>query len=143
MITHYYQAKFNSSSFVCSASFILGFISLVILSYIFTLILLYGESLFEIEKPLTAIGVGVDEIPEDIRNSEILSGNNLGQLGNIEAIPDETEVNEYKLLELSDIYLKNEKSTESLKKALHQHAKDLLNQGNVNDAWKTLLSFNN
>ena len=103
----------------------------------------HGESLFEIEKPLTALGVGVDKIPEDIRNSEILTGNNLGQLGNIEAIPDETEVNEYKLLELSDIYLKNEKSTESLKKALHQHAKDLLNQGNVNDAWKTLLSFNN
>lgn len=102
-----------------------------------------GEALFEIEKPLTTLGIGVDQIPVEIRNSEILSGNNLGQLGNIECLPDETEVNEFKLLELSEIYLKNEKNTEALKKALHQHAKSLLDQGNVNDAWKTLLSFNN
>lgn len=102
-----------------------------------------GDALFEIEKPLTTLGIGVDQIPLEIRNSEILTGNNLGQLGNTETLPDETEVNEFKLLELSEIYLKNEKNTEALKKALHQHAKSLLDQGNVNDAWKTLLSFNN
>ncbi len=103
----------------------------------------HGDALFEIEKPLTTIGIGVDQIPEDIRLSEILSGNNLGQLGNVEKLPDETEVNEYKLLELSDLYLNNEKNTQALKTALHKRAKELLADGNVNDAWKTLLSFNN
>lgn len=103
----------------------------------------HGDALFEIEKPLTTIGIGVDQIPEEIRLSEILSGNNLGQLGNVEKLPDETEVNEYKLLELSDLYLNNEKNTHALKKALHIRAKELLDAGNVNDAWKTLLSFNN
>lgn len=103
----------------------------------------FGDSLFEIEKPLTTLGIGVDSIPSDIRNSNILTGNNLGQLGNAEKLPDETEVNEYKLIELSNIFLQNEKNTINLKAALHKHAKTLLDEGNVADAWKTLLSFNN
>ena len=44
-----------------------------------------GNALFEIAKPLASLGIGVDQIPEDIRNSNILTGNNLGQLGNVEA----------------------------------------------------------
>lgn len=103
----------------------------------------HGESLFEIEKPLTTIGIGVDQIPESIKLSEILTGNNLGQLGNTEKLPDETDVNEYKLLELSDIFLQNEKNTKALKIALHKHAKMLLDAGKTEEAWKTLLSFNN
>lgn len=103
----------------------------------------FGDSLFEIEKPLTTLGIGVDSIPSEIKNSNILTGNNLGQLGNAEKLPDETEVNEYKLIELSDIFLQNEKNTVNLQIALHKHAKSLLDSGNVTDAWKTLLSFNN
>jgi flavin reductase (DIM6/NTAB) family NADH-FMN oxidoreductase RutF len=103
----------------------------------------HGDALFEIEKPITSIGIGVDMIPEHIRNSEILTGNNLGQLGNIEYIPDETEVNEYKLLELHDLFKQFEGRTADLEKALHQHAKKLLAEGKTKDAWKTLLSFNN
>src|SRR5690606_31099125 len=61
--------------------------------------------LFEVPKPIDKTGIGVDKIPHDIRYSKILSGNDLGMLGNVEALPDETSVNEYKLLELADLFL--------------------------------------
>lgn len=48
----------------------------------------HGSALFELTKPLTTCGIGVDALPEHIRNSEFLTGNELGQLGNIEEIPD-------------------------------------------------------
>ena len=63
------------------------------------------NSMFEIAKPITSIGVGYDAIPEDIKNSIILTGNDLGKLGGIEEIPNETDVNEYKLIELSDLFV--------------------------------------
>ena len=102
-----------------------------------------GEALFEIEKPLTTLGIGVDQIPSDIRNSDVLTGNNLGQLGNVESLPDETEVNEYKLIELSDIYQEYEDDATALELALHEKAKELLKENKVEEAWKTLLTFNN
>jgi hypothetical protein len=101
------------------------------------------NSMFEIEKPRTTIGIGVDAIPSDIRNSNILSGNNLGQLGNIETLPNETDVNEYKLIELSDVFLQHENNASELEKQLHIKAKQLLEEGKTQEAWMTLLSFNN
>jgi flavin reductase (DIM6/NTAB) family NADH-FMN oxidoreductase RutF len=101
------------------------------------------NSMFEIAKPITSCGVGYDQIPEDIRNSEILSANDLGFLGGIEEIPNETDVNEYKLIELSDIFLTLEDNADELEKALHRRAKNLLSQNKLEEAWKTLLSFNN
>ncbi len=101
------------------------------------------NSMFEIEKPITTIGVGFDAIPEDIKNSEILTGNDLGQLGNIEEIPDETKVNEYKLIELSDLFVTLEDNAIQLEKELHKRAKELLIKNKVEEAWMTLLSFNN
>lgn len=103
----------------------------------------HGDALFEIEKPLTTLGIGVDALPKDIRSSNILTGNHLGQLGNVESLPDETEVNEYKLLELSDIFLKHQDNAKELENQLHLHASGLLQQGKVKEAWMTLLSFNN
>jgi hypothetical protein len=101
-----------------------------------------GDALFEIAKPLSSLGIGVDAIPEDIRNSNILTGNNLGQLGNIESLPDETEVNEYKLTELADLFVELEDNAAKLEVELHKIAKEKLEQGEVMDAWKALLSFN-
>jgi flavin reductase (DIM6/NTAB) family NADH-FMN oxidoreductase RutF len=101
------------------------------------------NSMFEIEKPLTTIGIGVDTIPSDIRNSTILSGNNLGQLGNVEELPNETDVNEYKLIELSELFLQHENNASELEKQLHLRAKQLLEEGKTQEAWMTLLSFNN
>ena len=102
-----------------------------------------GDALFEVEKPLSTMGIGVDSIPISIRNSEILTGNDLGKLGNVEELPNETEVNEYKLLELSDMFLDFQDEPEVLEKKLHQKAHELLQENKKEEAWKTLLAFNN
>ena len=64
--------------------------------------------MFEITKPITTIGIGFDELPIEILNSNILTGNELGKLAGIESLPDETAVNDFKLIELSEIFLKFE-----------------------------------
>ena len=101
------------------------------------------NSMFEIQKPITTKGIGIDQIPSDIMNSNILSGNDLGQLGGIENLPDETDVNEYKLIELSDLFMDLEDQPKKLEEALHLSAKELLKNNKTEEAWKTLLSFNN
>ena len=102
-----------------------------------------GSSLFEIAKPLASLGIGVNEIPTDIRNSNILTGNNLGQLGNIESLPNETDVNDFRLMELADIFVTYENNGVQLELELHKKAKEYLELGKVQEAWMTLLSFNN
>lgn len=101
------------------------------------------SGLFEVAKPNTKLGIGIDQIPHDIRFSKILTGNHLGQLGNSEAFPDETSVNEYKLTELADLFIEWEHNASQLEEELHKRAAALLDKGNVNEAWMTLLSFNN
>ncbi|MCB0483421.1 MAG: flavin reductase family protein [Flavobacteriales bacterium] len=102
-----------------------------------------GSALFEVEKPLTKLGIGVDALPRDIRDSKVLTGNHIGKLGNVEALPDETAVNEYKLIELSELFVRWADTPVLLEQKLHQHAAQLLDNNRVADAWKTLLSFNN
>ena len=101
-----------------------------------------GDALFEIPKPVSNLGIGVDKIPQDIRLSRFLTGRHLAMLGNIESLPDETDVNDYKLMELSSIFMDHSDDGEQLEKELHLHSVRLLDNGNVNEAWKTLLSFN-
>lgn len=103
----------------------------------------HGSALFEVAKPIRNLGIGVDQVPEDIRNSKVLTGNDLGQLGNVETLPDETTVNEYRLTELSDLFMELEDEPEQLEQKLHELAHEMLQNGRVDDAWKTLLSFNN
>jgi flavin reductase (DIM6/NTAB) family NADH-FMN oxidoreductase RutF len=102
-----------------------------------------GSALFEVEKPLQTLGIGIDAIPAEIRTSTILSGNDLGKLGNVENLPDETTVNEYKLTELSDLFVKLEDNPVLLETELHKLAHQHLACNRVEEAWKTLLSFNN
>jgi len=99
--------------------------------------------LFEVAKPNVKIGIGVDQIPSDIRLSKILTGNHLGQLGNVEILPDETSVNEHKLTELADLFIEFENDQASLEIELHKRAATLLDAGDVQQAWLTLLTFNN
>ena len=101
------------------------------------------NSMFEIEKPITTIGIGFDNIPKEIKESTILTGNDLGMLGGVEKLPNETEVNEYKLVELSDLFMQYEEDAKELELELHKRAKQLLEDNNLEEAWKTLLSFNN
>lgn len=101
------------------------------------------NSMFEITKPITTIGIGFDGLPNDILNSTILTGNDLGQLAGIEELPNETDVNEYKLIELSDLFVSLEDEPIQLENALHTKAKELLNENKLEEAWMTLLAFNN
>ncbi|MFT6500294.1 MAG: flavin reductase (DIM6/NTAB) family NADH-FMN oxidoreductase RutF [Crocinitomicaceae bacterium] len=101
------------------------------------------KSMFEIMKPITTVGIGFDALPEDIRNSKTLTGNDLGQLAGIEELPNETDVNEFKLLELSDLFVSLEDDPSQLENELHTKAKALLNENKLEDAWMTLLAFNN
>jgi flavin reductase (DIM6/NTAB) family NADH-FMN oxidoreductase RutF len=101
-----------------------------------------GSALFEVAKPLLNLGIGVDQLPDFIRNSTVLTGNNLGQLGNIEKIPSEMDVIAYKnsgaINEAFEIYGKN---LDRLEDHLHHIAKGLLDNNKVDEAWKVLLSF--
>ncbi len=101
------------------------------------------NSMFEITKPITSVGIGYDAIPEDIRSSEILSANDLGQLAGIVELPNETDVNEHKLLELSDLFVTLEDKPVDLERELHTKAKTLLVEDKLEEAWMTLLAFNN
>ncbi|MBO6515261.1 MAG: flavin reductase family protein [Bacteroidia bacterium] len=51
-----------------------------------------GDAIFEIPKPITAIGVGIDSLPEAIRTSDRLTGNDLGKLGQLERLPEASEL---------------------------------------------------
>lgn len=99
------------------------------------------ESLFEIERP-NDDNLSFDKIPADILKSEILSGNDLARLANYNSIPDETEVNEYKLMELSSLFMDFEDDPNSLENALHTKAKELISSNKIEEAWMCLLSFN-
>jgi len=89
------------------------------------------EGLFEITKPITTLGVGVDRIPEKIKNSKVLSANNLGQLGSVEQLPTQQEIAEYTASQKSGF--KNEEE-------LHAYAKTLLDVNKIAEAWKVLLA---
>jgi len=88
----------------------------------------HGDALFEIEKPITTIGIGFDNIPSSIKASTVLTGNNLGQLGNIEVLPSEEEIKNYKTTSFAN-------ETEK-----HVYAQSLLNANKVKEAWCVLLS---
>lgn len=99
-------------------------------------------SMFEVAKPLTTVGIGFDQLPEDIKASSVLTANDLAQLAGIAELPNETDVNDYKLLELSDFFLTLENEPAQLEKALHNKAKELLTENKLEEAWMTLLAFN-
>ena len=101
------------------------------------------NSMFEIKKPITTCGIGFDALPSDVRNSKILTGNEIGHLAGIEALPNETDVNEYKLIELSDLFVTLEGKPAELEQKLHIRAGELLKENKLEEAWMTLLSFNN
>ena len=101
------------------------------------------NSMFEISKPITSCGIGFDHLPADIKSSKILTGNDLGHLAGIEELPNETDVNEFKLLELSELFVSLEDEPEKLEQSLHLKAQELLANNQLKEAWLTLLSFNN
>ena len=102
-----------------------------------------NQGLFQLPQPTTQIGIGFDNLPSDILNSKVLSGNDLGKLAGIEQIPDETAVNEFKLTELADLFIELENDKPQLEIQLHHVAKKFLEEKKIQEAWMTLLAFNN
>ncbi|MCR9016598.1 flavin reductase family protein [Aquiflexum gelatinilyticum] len=99
-----------------------------------------GEALFEIAKPIRNKGIGVDNIPPHIRNSSVLTGNNLGRLGNCERLPEPIEIQQYSQDEtIQEMKLRFKNDPESFDFHLHQYAKEVLESGDVQTAWKILL----
>jgi flavin reductase (DIM6/NTAB) family NADH-FMN oxidoreductase RutF len=99
-----------------------------------------GDAVFELPKPNKNIGVGYDQIPEAIRNSLVLTGNNLGRLGNIEKIPDLHAVKEYSdSAVIEEIFERFKNDHESLEYHLHTLAQNLLKENKIEEAWLTLL----
>ena len=99
-----------------------------------------ADSLFEVVKPITTLGIGVDALPDVIKYSKILTGNHLGQLGNVMHLPSDEEVDNFsskpEIKEILDATI-GDSQTRTLQ--LHLKAVELLNSGGVNEAWKVLL----
>jgi len=95
-----------------------------------------NQGLFEVVKPLTTLGIGVDQIPDFIKESSVFDGNDLGKLGNIEALPTTEEIN---IFVKQNFVVKGVLSADDLLKQ-HQKAKEYLNQNDVDSAWKVLLA---
>lgn len=96
------------------------------------------SNLFHVPKPNTELGIGIDALPESIRNSSILTGNNLGQLANVTEIPliDPSFDDSY-LKQIIQYYSVN---PEEMEKELHMYAQQLLNDGKIKEAWQVLLA---
>lgn len=95
-----------------------------------------NKGFFEIPKPLHSLGIGVDTLPDAIRNSMILTGNDLGMLGNVSNQPSQQEIDDF-VLEVSERYPNIKEMTHREK---HKLAKNYLSYGDVERAWKLLLS---
>jgi len=90
------------------------------------------DTFFEIPKPLSTKGIGVDTLPDNIKNSLVLTGNNLGMLGNIEKLPSQNDVDKFMKDNLKYVGVKlNEK---------HKFAQEFLKKNDIDSAWKVLLS---
>jgi flavin reductase (DIM6/NTAB) family NADH-FMN oxidoreductase RutF len=92
-----------------------------------------GDSIFKVPKPLDKMGIGIDQLPENIRFSKVLTGNDLGMLGNSEKLPDAT---------LIDNFRKSDEGKQMLNKErddLHRAAQQYLALGYVEKAWMLLL----
>lgn len=95
-------------------------------------------NLFHVTKPNTELGIGVDALPESVRNSKILTGNNLGQLANVNEMPViEPSFDDPHLKNIIQYYSVN---PDDMEKELHTYAKKLLEENKVKEAWQVLLA---
>ena len=95
-------------------------------------------NLFMVPKPNTELGIGVDALPESIRNSDILTGNDLGHLANVREMP--VIVPSFDDAHLKNIIQYYSLNPDDMEKELHTYAKKLLEEGKVKEAWQVLLA---
>lgn len=97
------------------------------------------SNLFIVEKPNVKLGIGVDVLPQHVRDSSILTGNNLGQLGNVHEMPViDPSFDDAHVKNIVQYYSIN---PEEMERELHTYAKKLLDQGKVAEAWQVLLNI--
>jgi flavin reductase (DIM6/NTAB) family NADH-FMN oxidoreductase RutF len=95
-------------------------------------------NLFQVEKPNTQLGIGVDALPLSIKNSTVLNGNNLGQLANVHEMPFvDPSFSDDTLKNIIQYYSIN---PDDMDIELHRYAKKLLDAGKVHEAWQVLLA---
>ena len=95
-------------------------------------------NLFHVQKPNMELGIGVDALPASIRNSTILTGNNLGQLANVNEMPlIDPAFDDARLKDIIQYYSIN---PDEMEKELHVYAKKLLDEGKAREAWQVLLA---
>lgn len=97
-----------------------------------------GDAVFEVAKPNTALGIGVDALPGTIRNSHILTGNNLAQLANVQQQPVIDPA--FEDAHLRNIFQYYSIAPEEMEKELHRYAQKLLEKEQVQEAWQVLLA---
>jgi flavin reductase (DIM6/NTAB) family NADH-FMN oxidoreductase RutF len=97
-----------------------------------------GDAVFEVAKPITSLGIGVDALPGTIRNSHILTGNNLGQLANVAQQPVIDPA--FEDAHLRNIFQYYSIAPEEMEKELHRYAQQLLEKKQVQEAWQVLLA---
>jgi flavin reductase (DIM6/NTAB) family NADH-FMN oxidoreductase RutF len=101
-----------------------------------------AKGLFKVPKPLTTHGMGVDALPAAIRLSSVLTGNDLGMLGNTEKLPDEASLSEYRNREdVKKFFSEIEKESTNSTMAVHVAAHHLLSESKVNEAFMLLLTY--
>lgn len=101
-----------------------------------------GDALFQIPKPIRTMGIGVDQLPESVRMSPVLTGNNLGRLANVEELPGADEIEEMSHHpEVVEIKRRFVNDAESLINHLHELAKTHLEKGDVEMAWRMLMQI--
>ena len=97
-----------------------------------------ASNLFLVEKPNTKKGIGIDVLPANIRDSNILTGNHLGQLANVYELPViDPAFDDNNLKNIFQYYSLN---PDEMEKELHRYAAALLSANKVNEAWQVLLS---
>jgi flavin reductase (DIM6/NTAB) family NADH-FMN oxidoreductase RutF len=98
------------------------------------------ENLFQVAKPLTTLGIGVDALPSGVRNSYVLTGNDLGMLGNLESLPTAEEIDLVRQLPMvKEVLDATIGDAVNRQRELHELAKEMLGQGQIGDALKVVL----
>ncbi len=97
------------------------------------------NNIFEVKKPNTELGIGIDSLPASIKNSKLLSGNHLGQLANVNEMPFvDPAFDDEKLKNIFQYY---SIEPEEMEKELHLYAATLLDEGKAYEAWQVLLAL--
>jgi flavin reductase (DIM6/NTAB) family NADH-FMN oxidoreductase RutF len=95
-----------------------------------------GDSVFEVPKPIMPVGIGIDSLPKEIRDSPVLTGNNLGRLANIDKLPSTDEVRTFSQ---EFDYNAIQQNSDDMIVAIHKHAQVFLAKGELKKAWLLLL----